>query len=651
MSGSELDALRSEVERLRLRVAELEDGTGPRPGAFLGAVLMALPAVVLRFDAQLRLRFVSRVMPGLREADILGQPALDFIPPEDRGRARETIERALRTGEPGGYETSGPGPNGELRPYQVFVAPLGEPSGETGGCFVAIDMSVLRARERALAATEQKLRIALGATKLGLWSWDLSTGEVLWDDRMKQLMGRSEPLPLPDYTDVAMHPDDRDAVRSSGQRAMSTGRFEAAMHRIVRPDGEVRWMLTAGEVELGASGEPLRVMGGNLDVTEQRELEEQLRTAQKMEAVGRLTAGVAHNFNNMLMAVMPSMELLRDVVPPSHAMVVEDSLAAAERAADMVRKLMTFAGQRRPLAPGPCHVGELAERVVGMCERTFHRHLALGRALSARDAWVAASASDLEHVIMNLLLNARDAVLEAERDEPRVELTVTVEPSHPSLRGAAPVVVLRVSDNGAGMTELAKRHLFEPFFTSKAAGRGTGLGLAMSYAVVRDLSGVIEVDSTRDVGTTVAVVLPAVAAPTAHEGEPAAAPPPALPRVRVLVVDDEPLIRQVVAQLLEDQGCEVRVAADGDGALAPLASPGEAEPDVILLDRSMPGTNGAALLGALRERAPRAKIAWFTGQEVAPHERHGVDAVIQKPVRSTELVRVVAELATRPAPA
>lgn len=415
------------------------------------------------------------------------------------------------------------------------------------------------------------------------------------------------------------------------------------MHRIVRPDGEVRWMLTAGEVETDG-GRPLRVMGGTLDVTEQRSLEAQLATAQKMEAVGRLTAGVAHNFNNMLMAVMPSIELLRDVVPPSHQMLVEDSLAAAERAADMVRKLMTFAGQRRPLAPGPCHVGELAERVVGMCERTFPRHLVIHRSLATPGAWVAASASELEHVLMNLLFNARDAVLEAERDEPRLEVTVSLEPSHAALPAARPVVVVRVRDNGAGMTELAKRHLFEPFFTSKAVGRGTGLGLAMSYAVVRDLGGCIDVASTRDVGTTMSVVLPAVSAPEARAGEAGAEPDASLTGVRVLVVDDEPLIRQVVAQVLEDRGCEVRAAADGEAALAELSL---VAPDVILLDRSMPGITGAALLTLVRERAPHARVAWFTGQEVAPDEGQRVDAVIPKPVRAAELTRVVGELAKR----
>lgn len=639
MTHAEADVLRAEVERLHARVAELERSSARQPAVFLEALLSALPAVVILFDHDIRIRFISRMVPGLAEERVIGAPALDFIPPEDHERARAAIDTALRSGRPGGYETVGPGPHGEHRHYQVFVAPVLEPDGTLGGCFVAIDTSHLRERERALAESEQKLRIALASTKLGLWSWDLRSGELLWDDRMRQLLGLTESLALPDYVEQAVHPDDRDAVRRSGERALATGRFESVTHRVVRPDGEVRWMLTVGEVECDANGRPLRLTGGNLDITEQRALEEQLRRAQKMEAVGRLTAGVAHNFNNMLMAILPSLELLRRVAPVSHVALLDDAAAASERAADMVRKLMTFAGQRRPVDPRPCDAVALTRHIADMCERTFDRRIELRCDIPAQPLHVRADAADLEQVLMNLLLNARDAVTDAGRDRPRIEVIASLEAPDPRLPSAGALVALRVRDNGSGMSEDAKQHAFEPFFTSKEVGRGTGLGLATSYALVRDLGGLIEIDSREGIGTTVSVLLPATAPVAAETAVPGRAP--GLTDARVLVVDDEPLIRRLVQQVLESAGCRVRTAHDGDAALAKVAR----EPaDVILLDRSMPGTAGVSLLGALRAHAPNAKIVYFTGQEVAPEEYANVDAVIQKPVRIDALERVVAEL-------
>lgn len=636
---AEPDVARNEAERLRARIAELE--RTHQLTAFLEAIFCALPALVFRFEPDLTISFVSRLLPGLREEDIVGAPALDFIPAEDHERARRVIQRALGTGVPGGYETTGPGPNSERRSYRVFVAPVAEPDGRNGGIFVAVDTTELHAQERELAEVGQKLRIALDATRLGLWSWDLVTGELIWDERMKQAIGRCEALTLPDYVESVVHPDDRDKVRRVGERSMAAGRLEPTTHRIVRPDGEVRWMLTVGEIQTDASGRPTRLMGGNLDITEQRVLEDQLRRAQKMEAIGQLTAGVAHNFNNMLMAVLPRLELLRQVVPDSHAELLDDAVSAAERSADMVRKLMTYAGQRRPVDPRPCDAAALARRIVSMCEGTFDRHIAIECEVTATMPHVRADAADLEQVLMNLLVNARDAVLEQRRDAARIDVSVSNQRGDPGQ--ADGFVVLSVRDNGVGMTESAKQHVFEPFFTSKEVGRGTGLGLATSYAIVRDLGGRIEVESALGVGTTVSVILPASAAPETEARD----EPPSEARVSdgsVLVVDDEPMIRRLVEQVLSEQGWTVRTAGDGATALAELAR----EPvQVILLDRSMPGTPGPALLGRLRELAPVAKVAYFTGQEVAPEELGTVDAVIQKPIRMVELAEIVRDLARR----
>lgn len=628
--------LQQEVDRLKARIAELERASAREPAHFLEALLRALPAVVLRFDPDLKLRFTSRLVPGLTEAQVLGAPALEFIPAADRDRARAIIDTTLRTGEVGFYQTTGPGPDGQARQYDVFIAPVAEADGRVGGCFVALDISAVQEQHRALLDSERSLRLAREAAGIGLWTWDLATNELLWDEQMKQLMGRAEALPLPDYVEQVVHPDDRDEVRKGGERTFTTGRFDSVVHRILKPDGEVRWMVTVGEVERDVEGKPVRLMGANFDVTEQRNAEEQLRRAQKLETIGRLTAGVAHNFNNMLTVMLPNLDLLRPHVPAAQQSLVDDTADAAARAADMVKKLMTLAGQRRPAAPAVCDVAALTRRIVGMCERTFERHIELRVQVDAAEPCTRAGAGDLEQVLMNLLLNARDAVLERRDATPRIEVTVADAPADVRLPGAERVLELRVRDNGAGMSAEALKHAFEPFFTSKEVGRGTGLGLPTCDAIVRDLGGRIELESATGRGTTVSVLLPGCAAPELAEAARGAARTEA--HRRVLLVDDEALVRRVVERALGEAGYAVRAAADGAEALAAVTK----EPaDLILLDRSMPGVPGAALVGALRAAAPKARVVYFSGEDVPADERGVVDGVIQKPVRVDELLATV----------
>lgn len=463
------EALVREIERLRARIAELEAERDEDALASLRSLLAATPAFVARVDADWRMRDMNRLQPGLTLDEVIGRPVLDFIDPAHHEVASNAFHHTQATGEGGRYDVVALGAHGESTHYRTYVAPVREADGRYGFFLIALDVGEIAKKEEALRQTERRLAFALEASKLGLWSWDVVKGEVLWDDRMMALMGTSAPLDLRDYVERMVHPDDRDAVRIEGERSFELGRFQATQHRIVRPDGEVRWMLAVGEVEVDDAGVPRRVMGGNLDITEQRMLEEAARRAQRMETVGNLTAGVAHNFNNMLMAVLPSLEMLKEVVPASHMALIDDATNAAERAADMVRKLMTFAGRSHVEPLERCNAGELAERLVAICKRTFDRHIEITCAIAPGTPDVAVSASEVEQVLMNLLMNARDAVLEKRSPEGHIDVSIA-----PDGGGA----IIRVRDDGAGMSEAASRHAFEPFFTTKEVGRGTGLGLA-----------------------------------------------------------------------------------------------------------------------------------------------------------------------------
>jgi signal transduction histidine kinase/CheY-like chemotaxis protein len=440
---------------------------------------------------------------------------------------------------------------------------------------------------------------------------------------MQALCGVERGLDLREYAERLVHPDDRQLVTESGRRTMETGRFIAHPHRIVRPDGEVRWMLTSGKVLRDAEGRPAKLVGGQIDVTDQRRLEDRLLQTQKIEAVESLATGIAHNFNNLLMVVGPSLELLHDVVPASHRQLLSDAREAAERAADLVRQLMTFTGQRRTGLRSAQDAGAIVERVIRMCGRTFDRHIAIRASIPSGLPLITCDPAAIEQVVLNVMLNARDAVLASGAVSPTITVEVTtVAHVPPTLeRAAGRYLRIAVSDDGVGMSPDVRSRIFEPFFTTKSVAEGTGLGLATSYAFVREHGGFIECESTPGEGTTLGVHLP-VADEVEAAVEPARAPPEA-PKASILIVDDEDAIRRVVGRMLGVVGYRVATAASGAEALALMTR--DPDIDLILLDRSMPSAPSPDFLGhtlveALRKAAPRARVAYFTGQEVTKEE-------------------------------
>lgn len=619
----------AELAHLRARVADLE--RQDPAASLLLPILAVAPVILVRFDHLNRIKYVSRYVPGLRAEEVVGRPIFDFVEPGSHEITRTTIARVLQSGEPDSYENTGPGANGSIAHYHTTVLPIADDDGTVGGCLVATDVTALRRRERAVAEGEDALHLSLAATKVGLFSWDLTTGVVTWDARMREITGLSEPIDVAQYVERLVHPEDRAQVAADGAGTMRGETFERA-HRIVRPDGEVRWVLSVGGGRPGPDGRPARVVGGLLDITEQRALEERLRDSQRLNAVGTLTAGVAHNFNNLLTVILPSLELLKSAVPESHAPILQDCTGAAERAADLVHKLMTYAGKRTPRAPRPCEVPALVERVVALCERAFDRHIEVSCAVSAPGAMVSADPADVEQVLMNLLLNARDAVNAPSVPMPRIEVRVSLEK-----QVAGEQVVVLVSDNGAGMDAETLRRACEPFFTTKDVGAGTGLGLATSSSIARDLGGQLDLDSQPGQGTRATLRLPLLSAlPVAARAPREAAT--AASR-QVLLIDDDPLVRTATTRVLELRGH--KVLSVGDGGAAIDAARRQAF-DVLLIDRSLPDIQGGALVAKLRALAPRARAYFFTGHELNAEEAAAVDGVVYKPVRTAELLAAVA---------
>ena len=304
---------------------------------------------------------------------------------------------------------------------------------------------------------------------------------------------------------------------------------------------------------------------------------------------------------------------------------------------------MMFAGQRRGSAPKPHDMPQLVERAVSMCRGTFERQLQIDTVFDGDCPPVVCDAAAIEQVLINLMINARDALAAADRTNPRIRIELSsTSAAHPeSGRANQPYVCIRVADNGTGMSDLVKQRLFEPFFTTKEAGKGTGLGLATSYGIARDHGGFIAFDSQLGRGTTAELFLPVACgtedAPVSSERAPALAADPRASTI--LIVDDEPALRRMVALVLHGRGHEVVLAADGQTAIAQLES--GIKPDLILLDRSMPGLPVKRTLAEIRKRNADVPIIFFTGQDVPPEERAAVQDVLYKPLSIEELIRSV----------
>jgi signal transduction histidine kinase/CheY-like chemotaxis protein/GAF domain-containing protein len=367
--------------------------------------------------------------------------------------------------------------------------------------------------------------------------------------------------------------------------------------------------------------------------------ERQLLQSQKMEAIGQLTAGVAHNFNNMLQAITGNLDLARLDAPPSVRQAVGNALETSYRAAQMVQQLMVYARQN--------HNGHSFEavdpavilrEVADICRRTFDRRLAIDLDLPEELPALTANALQLEQVLLNLCINSRDALEAALPAEPCIHIGAAVVEAGPVEEPETPprrCVRLRVRDNGPGMNEATRQRIFEPFFTTKDVDKGTGLGLSTAQGIAQEHDGWIECTSAPGAGATFDLFLPASAA----------ASPPIQARQdmseargteTVLVVDDEEMIRHTAMQMLQRRGFTTLTAGDGDETVQLVDERGE-EIDIVLLDHSMPRMSGLETLAALRRQRPALPVIIITGFPTRIEDFEGADELIQKPFSLDDL--------------
>jgi len=478
-----------------------------------------------------------------------------------------------------------------------------------------------RVRERelvqeALRASEARLLEAQRVARIGSFEWDVRA-ETLWlSDEMYRVLGRERGVEEHGFAILLdqIHTEDREGIDAAVNAWGSEQAPSALECRIVRKDGSTCHVRVQPRLERGADGEPERFLGTIQDITEARELEDQLRQAQKLEAVGRLAGGVAHDFNNLLTVITGYGESLLADLEGEPQLAAKEVCLAAERASALTGQLLAFS-RRQLLQPRVLDLNGVVRELEGMLRRLVGDAVECQLSLDPSLGRVMADAGQIERIVLNLSLNARDAMPHGGR------LTIqTCElDSLPDRVGAAvgsdPVryVRLSVSDDGCGMDPETRARIFEPFFTTKDAGRGTGLGLSTVYGIVKQSDGEIRVRSAPGRGTTVEVYLPRV------EGLEEPAPPgsyePGAEHMgdeTILVVEDEEPVRRMTCRALERSGYRILEAGDGAEALA-LARRHQDSLDLVLTDLVMPEMGGVALVERLREERPGIRVLFMSG--------------------------------------
>lgn len=398
------------------------------------------------------------------------------------------------------------------------------------------------------------------------------------------------------------------------------------------------------------------------DVSQRRQLEAQLRHSQKTEAIGRFVGGVAHEFNNLLTPIIGHIELARAELPADHGLQagLADVADAGQRAADLVRQLLTL-GRRTELDRRPVDMVQIVEQVMRLLRPTMDRRITLEQVTPDGPVWSEVHADQIHQVLLNLCLNARDAVLSQDRSDrpPRIEVSLRVVSSDQiaasgeRIRCGGDWLELAVTDNGVGISAEVQSRIFEPFFTTKKEGLGAGLGLGVAQGIVELHDGWMSVTSEPGVGTTVRCMFP----PCAGEAS-AASPSEVVVRVaggmgkNVLIIDDEPVVRRIARAVLARSGFHVTEAASGSEGLEAIRR--GSVPDVVLLDVQMPGLDGWQTLEALRQLEPNVPvIMWsgFDGTQDHQNPRAKPDGRIRKPVVFQELVDAVQGVLCKTPPA
>ena len=550
---------------------------------------------------------------GYSAAEMIGSSIYQLIPPDLHADEGEILTRIARGEHIAHFETIRRHKNGTLFPVELSISPVRDETGTiVGASSIKRDISE---RRRALE-TSARLAAIVESSDDGIVSKAIDGTVLTWNAAAERMYGYSA-AEMVGRSIYDLVPNDLQAEEQAILARVGRGERVAHYETLrCRKDGtQIQISLTLSPMT-DSTGQIVAVSSIQRDISERRRAEESLRQAAKMEAIGVLAGGLAHDFNNQLYAVSGFAHFIgRDPgLSPATRQDLIELQKVAERMASLTRQLLAFSRQQ-VLSPETLDLNAAVEETLPMLRRLIGSNTKIALDLAPGPKWVRVDRAQLVQVLLNLVINARDSMPEGGTIQVRT-LTHEVRPGRIFDRLKASVEAgayaeLSVSDSGKGIAAEHLPHIFEPFYTTKEVGMGTGLGLATVEGVVAQSNGYIQVDSVVDRGTSIKILLPFAAEPTLKPKS-AAQLRGSGARGRVLVVEDEDAVRAVVMRTLQDEGYEVLGASSGKEALQELDEIGGAV-NLVLSDIVMPGMSGRQLAAELRRKYHNIPIIWMSG--------------------------------------
>jgi len=590
-------------------------------------------------------------MIGYSKEELVGKSSRILYPSQEEfewvGRVKYAQISQRGTGT---VETHWQKKDGAMINVLLSSTPLDPIDPTAGVTFTALDISERKRAESALSESQARFRELAELLPETIFEMDTSGNLTFVNRNAFDHFGYSQE----DFEHglngfELVSPEDRPRALENAKRVMSGEKIGLSEYKVLRKDGTTFPAIMHTTTKLH-DGKPLGLRGIVIDITETKKLESQLRQAHKMEAIGTLTGGIAHDFNNLLQVVQGYAELLllRKTEGESEYKVLLEISRAAKRGGELTRQLLTFSRKVESKLQ-PIDLNRAVDDIRRLLERTIPKMIKIELHLMGNLHSVNADASQIEQILMNLALNARDAMADGG--------TLTIETKNlildedhchtqPELTPGK-YVLLAVSDTGHGMDKTTLEHIFDPFFTTKEVGKGTGLGLAMVYGIVKNHHGHITCMSDPDEGTAFKIYFPAMEQLEEALNVITGATEPRGGNETLLLVDDDDSVRELGQEILQRYGYTVISVPDGESALQ-LYRDERDRIDLVVLDLIMPGMGGAQCLQKLLEIDPQAKIVIASGYSVPGQQERtteiGAKAFINKPYDVQEMLKVVREI-------
>lgn len=497
---------------------------------------------------------------------------------------------------------------------------------------------------------QERLELAQKAGKIGTFEWNIQSNAITWTAELEALYGLAPGSLNGRYDDwiQTLHPDDRSTTEQELWQAVKLGQGLDTEFRIICPTGEIRWIAVKSSLFHDAVGKPMRMIGIHMDITEKKQLEAQFLRAQRLESLGTLASGIAHDLNNILSPILIGAQLLPLRFPDLNQQtrqILKTLETSAQRGAGLVKQILSFArgveGKRVCL-----QMNHLLLEIEKIIQQTLPKSINIHKDISS-DLWMTSGdATQMHQVFMNLCVNARDAMPHGGTLQITAE-NLFIDEQYARMHldaNVGPYVLVTVTDTGTGIPPDILHRIFDPFFTTKEVGKGTGLGLSAVLGIVKSHGGFVDVQSEVNQGSTFKVYLPAnqsTVVPTDDNVELLSGQ-----QELILVVDDEAAICETLKTTLEIYNYEVLTASDGIEAISILA---EYQDKIqgVLIDIMMPSIDGLSLIPLLRQFNPSVYVVAMSGlnstEAALQAERLGCQGFLPKPFTTRELLQILHE--------